>query len=66
MSEDGYDLLIPAISFVDEPGEESMIAFMHLTNFPNVIDPEMNTVIELDHESGKNTEEFFLGFDPWK
>jgi hypothetical protein len=43
-----------------------MIAFMHFTDFPNVIDPEMNTVIELVHESGKNTEEFFLGFDPWK
>ena len=58
MSEDGYGLLVPAISCLDKPNEESMLAFMRLTDFPHVLDPETNAVIELVHESGKTTEDF--------
>lgn len=66
MTEDGYGLLVPAISYLQEPNEESLLAFMQLTDFPLVLDPGTNTVIELDHENGKTTEDCLFGFDPWK
>ena len=66
MSEDGYELLGPALSFLGDPNDESTLAFMRLTDFPDVFDHETGTIVSRKLANGRTTNDYLLGFDPWK
>jgi hypothetical protein len=66
MSDDGYDLLEPALKFLEDPKQETMLAFMRLTDFPYIIDQDTHTIVDRELENGKNTQEFLIGYDPWQ
>lgn len=66
MSEDGYDILKPALSFLEEQSEESTIAFIRLTCFPDVYDEKTRSVVDQELENGRNTKDYLVGYDPWK
>ena len=66
MTEDGYGLLEPALRFLDNPDEESSLAFMRLTAFPDVFDQESQSILDRTLESGRKTSDYLFGFDPWQ
>ena len=66
MSEDGYDLLAPALQFFDKPDSDTMLALMRLTDFPNVFDQENGTFVDREADDVGTTQEYLFGFDPWK